>query len=121
MTLVRRLRIAKALLRKGARCRPMTDRDTRFAISRGFSAGRVAVRPSTPCDTGSWNVHDDRDGRVHLVGRARLVEVCNRDGVADLAVFGPVAWSETNESSDVDLPCVLARGARLVRAIRSPR
>ena len=44
---------------------------------------------------------------------ARLVEVCRRYGVEELAVFGSVARGEASADSDVDLLYVLAPGARL--------
>jgi uncharacterized protein len=44
---------------------------------------------------------------------ARLVEVCRRYGVEELAVFGSVARGEAQDESDVDLLYVLAPGARL--------
>lgn len=47
------------------------------------------------------------------VDLARLAEVCERYGVAELAVFGSVARGEATGGSDVDLLYVLAPGARL--------
>lgn len=47
------------------------------------------------------------------VDPARLVEVCRRYGIEELAVFGSVARGEASADSDVDLLCVVAPGARL--------
>jgi predicted nucleotidyltransferase len=44
---------------------------------------------------------------------ARLIDVCRRYGVEELAVFGSVARGEASADSDVDLLYVLAPGARL--------
>lgn len=47
----------------------------------------------------------------------RLVEVCERYGVAELSVFGSVARGTATESSDVDLLYVMAPGRALGFAI----
>lgn len=47
------------------------------------------------------------------VDRARLAEVCERYGVAELAVFGSVARGEARPDSDLDLLYVLAPGRHL--------
>jgi predicted nucleotidyltransferase len=47
------------------------------------------------------------------VDTERLREVCERYGVASLAVFGSVARGEERGGSDVDLLYVLKPGARL--------
>jgi predicted nucleotidyltransferase len=47
------------------------------------------------------------------VDRARLAEVCERFGVAELSVFGSVARGDATAESDVDLLYVLVPGARL--------
>lgn len=47
------------------------------------------------------------------VDRARLVAVCRRYGVEELAVFGSAARGEASADSDVDLLYVLVPGARL--------
>ncbi len=51
------------------------------------------------------------------VDRERLGEICARDGVAELYVFGSTARGEATESSDVDLLYVLTPGASLGFAI----
>lgn len=47
------------------------------------------------------------------VDAARLIEVCRRYRVEELAVFGSVARGDASADSDVDLLYVLAPGARL--------
>lgn len=47
------------------------------------------------------------------VDRARLVEVCERYGIAELSVFGSVARGEARAGSDLDLLYVLAPGRHL--------
>lgn len=47
------------------------------------------------------------------IDTARLAEVCQRYGVAELSVFGSVARGEVRPDSDVDLLFVLAPDARL--------
>jgi len=47
------------------------------------------------------------------VDSARLVEICERYGVAELSVFGSVARSEERSDSDVDLLFELTPGTRL--------
>ncbi len=48
-----------------------------------------------------------------VVDRARLAEVCERYGVAELSVFGSVARGEARPDSDLDLLYVLAPGRHL--------
>lgn len=59
----------------------------------------------------------DLDG--HPVDATRLAELCQRYGVAELAVFGSVARGEATAASDVDLLYVLEPGARLGFAINA--
>lgn len=47
------------------------------------------------------------------VDAARLVDVCERYGVAELAVFGSVARGVATPTSDVDLLYVMASGRSL--------
>jgi predicted nucleotidyltransferase len=47
------------------------------------------------------------------VERARLAEVCERYGVAELSVFGSTVRGEARPDSDLDLLYVLAPGRRL--------
>ena len=47
------------------------------------------------------------------VDSARLVEICERYGVAELSVFGSLARSEERSDSDVDLLFELTPGTRL--------
>lgn len=47
------------------------------------------------------------------VDRARLADVCERYGVAELLVFGSTARGDAGPDSDVDLLFVLAPDARL--------
>lgn len=47
----------------------------------------------------------------------RLVEVCERYGVAELSLFGSVARGTATESSDIDLLYVMAPGRALGFAI----
>lgn len=47
----------------------------------------------------------------------RLVEVCERYGVAELSLFGSVARGAATESSDIDLLYVMASGRALGFAI----
>lgn len=47
------------------------------------------------------------------VDQARLADVCERYGVAELAVFGSVARGEARPDSDLDLLYVLAPGRHL--------
>ncbi len=49
----------------------------------------------------------------HTVDPARVAEICQRYGIAELAVFGSVARGDAGPDSDVDLLYVLAPGARL--------
>ncbi|MDY7101064.1 MAG: nucleotidyltransferase family protein [Actinomycetota bacterium] len=49
----------------------------------------------------------------HTLDEARLAEVCERYGVAELSVFGSVARGEAGPDSDVDLLYVLAPDTRL--------
>ncbi len=49
----------------------------------------------------------------HEVDPARVAEICQRYGIAELAVFGSVARGDASPHSDVDLLYVLAPGARL--------
>ena len=51
------------------------------------------------------------DGRP--VDPTRLAEICQRYGVAELAVFGSAVRDEVTEASDVDVLYVLAPGTRL--------
>jgi uncharacterized protein len=51
------------------------------------------------------------DGRP--VDPTRLAEICQRYGVAELAVFGSAVRGEVTEASDVDVLYVLAPGTRL--------
>lgn len=51
------------------------------------------------------------DGRP--VDPTRLAEICQRYGVAELAVFGSAVRGEVPEASDVDVLYVLAPGTRL--------
>lgn len=51
------------------------------------------------------------------VDRARLADVCERYGVAELAVFGSAARDEARADSDLDLLYVLAPGKHLGFAI----
>lgn len=51
------------------------------------------------------------DGRP--VDPTRLAEICQRYGVAELAVFGSAVRGEVTEASDVDVLYVLAPGSRL--------
>jgi uncharacterized protein len=53
----------------------------------------------------------------HRVDMARVAEVCQRYGVAELSLFGSAARGETHEGSDVDLLYVLGPGTRLGFAI----
>lgn len=53
----------------------------------------------------------DADGRV--VESARLANLCDRFGLAELAVFGSVARGEPSADSDIDLLYELAPGVRL--------
>lgn len=48
-----------------------------------------------------------------VVDRARLAEVCERYGIAELLVFGSVARGEAQPESDLDLLYVLAPGRHL--------
>jgi len=56
-------------------------------------------------------------GIIELQGRvideARLTQLCEQFGVAELAVFGSVARCEASPDSDIDLLYVLAPGSRL--------
>jgi uncharacterized protein len=47
------------------------------------------------------------------VDRARLAEICDRFGIAELALFGSVARGEESTDSDVDLLYVASGDARL--------
>lgn len=47
------------------------------------------------------------------VDRARLIEVCERYGVAELSAFGSVVRGEARPGSDLDLLYVLAEGRHL--------
>ena len=47
------------------------------------------------------------------VDRARLAEVCERYGVAELSVFGSVARGDVRPESDLDLLYVLRPGRHL--------
>lgn len=47
------------------------------------------------------------------VDRARLAEVCEQYGMAELSVFGSVARGEARPESDLDLLYVLAPGRHL--------
>ena len=49
----------------------------------------------------------------HEIDVARLAEVCERYGLAELAVFGSVARGDAGPGSDVDLLFALAPDARL--------
>ena len=49
----------------------------------------------------------------HSVDPVRLAEICQRYGIAELAVFGSVARGDAGPDSDVDLLYVLAPSARL--------
>ncbi len=49
----------------------------------------------------------------HPVDPARVAEICQRYGIAELAVFGSIARGDAGPDSDVDLVYVLAPGARL--------
>ena len=49
----------------------------------------------------------------HEIDTARLAEVCERYGLAELAVFGSVARGDAGPGSDVDLLFALAPDARL--------
>jgi len=51
------------------------------------------------------------DGAV--IDEARLARLCERFGVAELAVFGSVARGEAASDSDIDFLYELAHGARL--------
>ena len=51
------------------------------------------------------------DGQV--IDQARVAEICQRYGIAELAVFGSVARGDAGPDSDIDLLYVLAPGARL--------
>lgn len=51
------------------------------------------------------------------IDSARLAEVCERYGLAELAVFGSTARGEATSHSDVDLVYVLAPGTELGFAI----
>ncbi len=51
------------------------------------------------------------------VDAARLVDVCERYGIAELAVFGSVARGVATPTSDVDLLYVMAPGCSLGFAI----
>ena len=53
----------------------------------------------------------DVDGQV--VDSARLASLCDRFGVAELAVFGSVARGEASADSDIDLLYELAPGVQL--------
>ena len=55
------------------------------------------------------------DGRP--VNRALIAEICERFGLAELAVFGSVARGEATKDSDVDLLYVARPDARLGFAI----
>lgn len=48
-----------------------------------------------------------------VVYRARLADVCERYGVAELSVFGSVARGEARAASDIDLLYALAPGRHL--------
>ena len=47
------------------------------------------------------------------VDRARLAEICDRYGLAELALFGSVARGDRSTDGDVDLLYELAPGAHL--------
>ena len=51
------------------------------------------------------------------VDGARLAEICDRYGIAELAVFGSVARGTASSSSDVDLLYVMEPGRSLGFAI----
>ena len=53
----------------------------------------------------------------HRIDVARLAEVCERYGLAELAVFGSVARGDAGPDSDVDLLFALAPDARLGFAV----
>lgn len=53
------------------------------------------------------------DAEGHVVDSERLAVLCDRYGVAELAVFGSVARGEALPESDIDLLYELAPGARL--------
>ena len=51
------------------------------------------------------------------IDATRLIEVCERYGVAELSLFGSVARGTATESSDVDVLYVMAPGRALRFAI----
>lgn len=53
----------------------------------------------------------------HRIDASRLAEVCERYGVAELAVFGSVARGDAGPDSDIDLLFALTPGARLGFAV----
>lgn len=53
----------------------------------------------------------EMDGQV--IDDARLARLCQRFGVAELAVFGSMASGDASPDSDIDLLYELAPGARL--------
>ena len=52
-----------------------------------------------------------------MIDSARLEAICNRYGIAELAVFGSVARGDATPASDVDILYVLRPGASLGFAI----
>lgn len=82
----------------------------------------VAAHSSRPCLVRTAR-RECETGRVsnasairvdgHAVDPARLAGICQRYGIAELAVFGSVARGDAGPDSDVDLLYVLAPGARL--------
>lgn len=94
----------------GGRCRSAlgAERQPRFGVVRRWCDGWVG-------GARLWCVGTvaiaELGGRV--LDAARLEQVCERYGVARLAVFGSIVRGEARADSDVDLLYVLAPGARL--------
>ena len=74
-----------------------------------MAAGRATMEVMTTASALAF------DG--HRIDAARLADVCERYGLAELSVFGSVARGDAGPDSDVDLLFALAPDARLGFAV----
>jgi len=79
----------------------------------GLGAGWSGAFPTSSCENGFVTTAEILEFDGTAVDRARLADLCERYGVAELSVFGSVARGEASAGSDLDLLYELAPGARL--------
>jgi uncharacterized protein len=75
------------------------------------------IRVPFGCQTGEVDHDESVEVAGRAIDRARLAEICERYGIAELAVFGSVARGAEQTDSDIDLLYVTKPGARLGFAI----